>query len=67
MARRINRYTGEDELANRLEALLARERRRVRCLGVLLGIVLGWLLLQMLPTFPFAWQVTQRGVCLNVV
>ena len=65
MSRRLNRYTGEDEVWKRLEQLLTRERRRVRYLCAVLMIVVGWLFLRMLPPMSVTRRVTRRGFCLN--
>ena len=65
MPRRLNRYTGEDEVCNRLERLLERERRRVRYLCAVLVVILGWLFLQMLSPVTVTRRMTRRGFCLN--
>ena len=66
MSRRLSRYTGDDEVARKLEVKLARERRRVRILCAALGIILGWLFLQVLPPMSVSRRMTRRGFCLNI-
>ena len=50
--RRLNRYTGRDEVSERLERQLSIERRRVRILLLIVGVGVGWAVMSSLLEVP---------------
>ena len=61
--RRLNRYTGRDEIAIVLQRRVDVERRRVRMLSILLALLSGWMILQTLRGMP---EVTRYWVRFTV-
>ena len=64
--RRLNRYTGRDEIAISLQRRVDVERRRVKLLSILLTLAVGWMIFQAVRDIPEVARYWERlSICLT--